>query len=375
MITKENPLISITVCVRDGVQWIDGCIESLKTQTYRPLEIIAVDDGSVDGSTSCLEKWHDEMAEIPIQVLTQSARGLSSARQLALESSKGEWVAITDIDVRPGQNWITNLYAESQPISDQEKVVAVTGRTIFERSDDLVSKVRSVEIASKYRSRPRRTSLANGPCSMFHRESLTEIGGFNPDWYHAEDMEVSLRLIENGGTIVYAPDSVVAHVPESGRKRFLAKRCRDARAHVRIMRNFPRRKRKGPDLDFLGSSSMVLMVAPLWFCAMISGLPFLYSLYSTTFTDWDIVKQWWQTKMLIITLLLLVIHQILLIRGPLGVVIRGSIKESNRPFILVILSLRRLTLQWSLALWKGILLGIYDSIIGNNGHQKLFSRK
>ena len=33
---QENPLISITVCVRDGIQWVDGCLEALKNQTYRP---------------------------------------------------------------------------------------------------------------------------------------------------------------------------------------------------------------------------------------------------------------------------------------------------------------------------------------------------
>ena len=100
---KENPLISITVCVRDGIQWVDGCLEALKNQTYRPLEIIAVDDGSTDGSTECLEKWHNQDSDIPIQVLVQEAKGLSSARQLALEHSKGEWIAITDIDVRPAR--------------------------------------------------------------------------------------------------------------------------------------------------------------------------------------------------------------------------------------------------------------------------------
>ena len=371
---SQTPLISITVCVRDGVDWVDGCLEALKSQTYRPLEIIAIDDGSTDGSAECLQKWHDEDSEIPVYVLTQPPTGLSSGRQLALENAKGEWVAITDIDVRPEQTWIANLYSESNPISTEETVVAVTGRTIFERSSDLISKVRSVEIASKYRSRPRSTSLANGPCSMFHRESLIEIGGFNPEWYHAEDMEVSLRLIENGGTIVYAPDALVSHVPESGRKRFLAKRSRDARAHVRIMRNFPRRRRKGPDLDFLGSSIIVLMVAPLWISALVSGLPFIYSLVTSDNLDWNTIKQWWEFKMLILTISLLILHQFILLRGPLGVVVRGSIREINQPKIIALFSLRALTLQWSLALWKGLLLGVIDSITGKNGHRRMFSK-
>ena len=43
-------LVSIAVCVRNGVDWIDGCLESLVNQTHSPIEIILVDDGSTDGS-------------------------------------------------------------------------------------------------------------------------------------------------------------------------------------------------------------------------------------------------------------------------------------------------------------------------------------
>ena len=68
------------------------------------------------------------------------------------------------------------------------------------------------------------------------------------------------------------------------------------------------------------------------------------------------------------------IHQFILLRGPLGVVIRGSIRESNRFSIFVLFSLRALTFRWSLALWKGLLLGIYDSLTGQNGHQGIFKR-
>ncbi|MCP2504220.1 MAG: glycosyltransferase family 2 protein, partial [Candidatus Poseidoniaceae archaeon] len=61
-----KPLVSVTVCVRDGIDWVDGCVESLIAQTYRPLEIIAVDDGSSDGSKEKLLAWHQEEGDIPI---------------------------------------------------------------------------------------------------------------------------------------------------------------------------------------------------------------------------------------------------------------------------------------------------------------------
>ena len=363
-----NPLISITVCVRDGIQWIDGCLESLTKQTYRPLEIIAVDDGSTDGSAQELQKWHNLASEIPVFVITQEAQGLSAGRNLAVKHAKGEWIAITDIDVRPTQNWISNLYEKSAPIDPDEVVVAVTGRTIFERADDLVSLLRSVEIESKYRSRPRRTSLANGPCSMFHSASLDEVGGFDPAWYHAEDMEVSLKLIANGGTIVYAPEAVVAHVAESGRKRFLGKRSRDARAHVRIMRKYPKRRRKGADFDFIGSSTMVLIVTPLWLAALITVLPFLYQFSQSDSLGKEEFLTWWQTKILLLSICLSLVQELLLWRGPLGVVNRTAISHSSRNRLYVYFAQKILIFQWSLALWKGLILGFMDALANRNGH-------
>ena len=374
IVPDENPMVSVTVCVRDGVDWVDGCLESLTSQTYRPMEIIAIDDGSSDGSKEKLLAWHDEDREIPIRIFTQDAKGLSAGRQWAVKHSKGEWVAITDIDVRPEPDWIANMILEIQPIDHHEKVVAVTGRTVFEHAGDVVSRVRSVEIATKYRSRPRRTSLANGPCSMFDRESLLEIGGFNPKWYHAEDMEVSLRLIENGGVIVYAPDAVVHHVPEIESSRFLAKRRRDARAHIRIVRHFPRRKRLGPELDFLGSSTFVLTIFPLWIMALVTGIPFLFSFLTQPDWSWEVAKTWWQTRLLLVTGGLMLVHEFVLWRGPLGVVNRGAIRQGSWS-LLTIFKIRNLTLRWSIALWQGILLGMADALRARNGHRKLFEKK
>ena len=89
------------------------------------------------------------------------------------------------------------------------------------------------------------------------------MGGFNPEWYHAEDMEVSLLLIQAGGQIIYTPEAIVSHVPETEFSRFLKKRMRDARAHTRIVRKYPSKSRQGPGFDFIGSSWLILFLIPL----------------------------------------------------------------------------------------------------------------
>ena len=209
---------------------------------------------------------------------------------------------------------------------------------------------------------------------MFERESLLSIGGFDPEWYHAEDMEVSLRLISDGGTIVYAPDAVVHHVPELESSRFLAKRCRDARAHMRIVRHYPRRKRSGPNLDFIGSSTIVLAIFPMWLMAFMTGIPFLTSFATQPNWSWEEAQTWWQTKLLLFTLLLMVIHEIILWRGPLGVVNRGALK-AGKFSVFEIFKIRNLTMRWSIALWKGLALGMIDAIQGKNGHRPLLRKQ
>ena len=336
-------LVSIAVCVRDGVKWIDGCMESLVSQSHSPIEIILVDDGSSDGGKEAVAKWSDHEL---VTTIFQDKIGLSAGRMAALEKSKGEWFAITDIDVRPESDWIQRML-ESSKSQEGENVVAVTGRTVFGRSDDVISKIRSIEIESKYRSRPRRTNLANGPCSMFNREALSKIGGFDPAWFHAEDMEVSLKLIEDGGTIVYTPEAVVNHVPETGLKRFLKKRKRDARAHVRIHRRY-----KGVSHDFIGSSWIVLWMMPLLVLLGLGIAQYIRTLYSYQSINLDSIY-----FSLTREVLLLVIAPVYWI-----VSFMRSDLPKNGIYSNIVL------IFWSLALWQGIILGYLDALLRKNGH-------
>ena len=338
---SNQPLISITVCVRNAEYWIDDCMTALIEQTYRPLEIIAVDDGSTDGGRFKLESWKGEHNGIPVKVLTQPAKGLSAGRNLAVDESEGEWVAITDIDCRPDPYWISEMYEVSSGLDD-EQVLAVTGRTIFDEGETKTSRLRARSIARKYSGRPRLASLANGPCSMFLRKTLLEGGGFNPEWYHAEDMEVSLRLLQTGGCIVHSPTAVVHHVAESSLKLFLKKRSRDARAHMRIRRNFGRHGVRKPSgiihlHDFASDAKEVVWMLPIAFIGL---------LFAST----------------------------LIIFWPMGTSVWWMATTTAAMWVLLYAS-RFHQLLWSGALWYGAGLGLLDALIGRHGHSRIFSRK
>lgn len=89
-------LVSIVVPVYNVKEYLKTCIESARRQTYPNLEIILVDDGSSDGS----EKIVDEFAsqDERVYVLHQKNQGLSVARNVGVQSSKGEYVFLLDAD-------------------------------------------------------------------------------------------------------------------------------------------------------------------------------------------------------------------------------------------------------------------------------------
>lgn len=349
---EDAQKVTLSVCVRDGAGYIDECMGALTNQTWRPLEIVAVDDGSTDGGAERLAMWHDPNGVsdrsngIPITVLRRSASGLSAGRNAALEVANGDWFAITDIDCRPDPNWIEEMMQVREGRED-ESVAAITGRTVFAEGGTRVSKLRAGEIERKYRGRSRIATLANGPCSMFDSSLLRRIGGFDPDWYHAEDMEVSLKLMKDGGSIIHTPYAIVHHLAEEPLMLFLRKRRRDARAHMRIVRIHGLGGAIGPDggrlaHDFTGDSKLALFLLPLY-AASYCVLHFL--LVSAGLPD------------------------------ALASIPIPAVALSILAFTLLTDRYMYIRLLWSLALWRGVVDGSIDALLARNGHPSLFSRK
>lgn len=90
------PLVTVIVPVYNILEYLPRCVRSITGQTYRRLEIILVDDGSTDGTGRLCDSLAREDSRI--RVYHKENGGSSSARNLALEKARGEYVGFVDSD-------------------------------------------------------------------------------------------------------------------------------------------------------------------------------------------------------------------------------------------------------------------------------------
>ena len=92
----NNNLISVIVPVYNLENYIERCLASIQSQTYSNIEIIVVDDGSIDSSWNVINRIAKEDNRIiPIH---KENGGVSSARMLGLANANGEWIGFVDGD-------------------------------------------------------------------------------------------------------------------------------------------------------------------------------------------------------------------------------------------------------------------------------------
>lgn len=92
----QLPLISVIVPVYNIMDWLPRCVQSLRRQTYRRLEILLVDDGSTDGTGQLCDTLAAE--DERIRVLHKENGGSSSARNMGIEQARGEYLGFVDSD-------------------------------------------------------------------------------------------------------------------------------------------------------------------------------------------------------------------------------------------------------------------------------------
>jgi len=102
------PLISVIIPVYNAEKYIIRCLESISAQTYQNLEIIAVNDGSADGSLALLREYAGR--DPRLRIIDRPNTGQGRARSDGVNAARGEYVSFADADDRAEPELLAKLY-------------------------------------------------------------------------------------------------------------------------------------------------------------------------------------------------------------------------------------------------------------------------
>lgn len=191
----KNPLVSVIIPVYNGEKFIDACLDSIQQQTYRPIEIIVVNDGSTD-TTALRAEGHGSK---PVVVTTLNCH-LSSARNTGIRRARGDYIAFCDVD----DLWLPEkLEKQVGRLSASPDIGLVfTAVVIIGDSVDKQKKRHAGLLERKFNKGDQHAVLAQkniiAPSSVVLRRSvLDRTGFFDESLFSCEDWDLWLRIAKN----------------------------------------------------------------------------------------------------------------------------------------------------------------------------------
>jgi glycosyltransferase involved in cell wall biosynthesis len=205
------PAISVLLPVRNARPWLLRSLDGLWQQSFRDFEVIAVDDGSSDGSAEMLEAAAER--ESRLRVVRTPGQGLPASLNLALRSSSAPIVARMDADDLVSRNRLAQQHAhltahpETAVVGSRVRlfpgsaVGAGMGRWITWHNALLTHEAMTREALID-------SPLVHGT-AMMRREWLERIGGWTSQPW-PEDLDLWIRLIDAGARLDKCPETLYA---------------------------------------------------------------------------------------------------------------------------------------------------------------------
>jgi glycosyltransferase involved in cell wall biosynthesis len=190
--------ITVGICVRNCERTIKDTIMSLLDQTYdkKRIEIIVVDDGSQDTTTSIITELLLE-ADVKMKLYFTNGSGLSVARQMVVDNSCGTFVLFVDGDMVLPKDFIQEQF---NVIKDNPLIGCVAANEKGGLNRSIVAELEDIGQSSKYGIGIHRNWAQNPQTlgtggTIFRVAAIEEAGGFDPKIKgSAEDADISAKI-------------------------------------------------------------------------------------------------------------------------------------------------------------------------------------
>jgi cellulose synthase/poly-beta-1,6-N-acetylglucosamine synthase-like glycosyltransferase len=205
--TRQHGVSVIVPALNEEVV-IRATIDALLISDYAPLEVIAVDDGSNDGTATVLSQIALEDLRVRLIRLSRTM-GKAHALNEGIAAAAHELIVTVDADTIVDSDFIRTI---STPLREG-LADAVAGNIKVGNRSHLVTALQSIEyVASQdlkraFQSARQMITTLPGAGSAYRKRAILEAGGFSPAT-RAEDTELTLRLTQQNLRLVYCPKAV-----------------------------------------------------------------------------------------------------------------------------------------------------------------------
>ena len=193
---SSNTLVSVIIPVYNSELYLEESIQSVLAQTYQPLEILIINDGSTDGSESVAMKFAQQTI-----YLYQSNQGAAAARNRGIKKSSGEFLAFLDAD----DLWESDKIAKQMDILEREADLDMVFGNVFQFISEDTKSVSRARLDEADQILP---GYVPGTI-LIRKKAFLKVGLFSTAWKIGEFIDWYLKAMETGLNPVMLPDIVM----------------------------------------------------------------------------------------------------------------------------------------------------------------------
>jgi glycosyltransferase involved in cell wall biosynthesis len=193
---SATPRISVVMPVYNSEAYLAEALDSILAQSFISFEVLAIDDGSTDGSPDILR--HYQKKDSRIVVISQENAGVAAACNAGISAARGEYIARMDAD---DVAWRDRFARQVAALDANPECVALGSAFRLVDPEGRILKVMNgptehSEIDFRL-IRYQRLAICH-PAVMLRADAMHKIGGYRSDFPAAEDIDLFLRLAEIG---------------------------------------------------------------------------------------------------------------------------------------------------------------------------------
>jgi glycosyltransferase involved in cell wall biosynthesis len=184
------------MAVRNVEQWLPLTLDSLRAQSRKDFEVVAVDDGSTDGTSDLLAGATD----LSLRVIRTEGIGLGAARNLALEAAAAPLLAVLDGD----DMWLPHYMERVAGCLEADPSVSIVSPEVLVAVGDTVTTDRYYAdgFPLQWYDDDQLVHLAETnfivPLSTYRRDIIDTVGGYDPTPGAIEDWDLWIRAVQAG---------------------------------------------------------------------------------------------------------------------------------------------------------------------------------